>query len=75
MQTNEKIVDVSSNDEIIRAYTSEELAEVQKARLREQAEAELIKAEAEAQAEAKAAAEAKLVALGLTAEDLKALGL
>jgi len=32
-------------------------------------------AEAEAKAEAKAAAEAKLEALGLTADDLKALGL
>jgi hypothetical protein len=32
-------------------------------------------AEAEAKAEAKASAEAKLAALGLTADDLKALGL
>jgi hypothetical protein len=32
-------------------------------------------AEAEAKAQAKAAAEAKLAALGLTTEDLKALGL
>ena len=34
-----------------------------------------IKAEAEAKAEAKAAAQAKLAALGLTVEDLQALGL
>lgn len=43
------------------------------------AEAEAIRlaklAEAEAQAAAKTAAEAKLAALGLTVEDLKALGL
>jgi hypothetical protein len=37
--------------------------------------AELAKAEAEAKAQAKAAAEAKLAALGLTAQDLAALGL
>jgi hypothetical protein len=36
---------------------------------------ELRKAELEAKAEAKAAAEAKLKALGLTTDDLKALGL
>jgi len=34
-----------------------------------------IKAEAEAKAQAKAAAEAKLAALGLTTDDLRALGL
>jgi hypothetical protein len=39
------------------------------------AQFELEKAEAEARANAKAAAEAKLAALGLTANDLKALGL
>jgi hypothetical protein len=36
---------------------------------------DLIQAEAEAKTTAKAAAEAKLAALGLTADDLKALGL
>ena len=36
---------------------------------------DLIKAKAEAKAQAKASAEAKLAALGLTTEDLKALGL
>jgi hypothetical protein len=40
-----------------------------------QAEAEARKAEAEAKAEAKTAAQAKLAALGLTVEDLQALGL
>jgi hypothetical protein len=44
---------------------------------REMAAADLIKykAEAEAAEEAKKAAQAKLAALGLTADDLKALGL
>jgi hypothetical protein len=44
---------------------------------RETAAADLLKykAEAEAAAEAKEAAQAKLAALGLTADDLKALGL
>jgi len=36
---------------------------------------DLIKAKAEAKAQAKSAAEAKLEALGLTVEDLRALGL
>ena len=39
------------------------------------ANAEAAKAEVEAKAEAKAAAQAKLAALGLTVEDLTALGL
>jgi hypothetical protein len=41
----------------------------------DQAEEEARQAEAEAKAAAKAAAQAKLSALGLTVEDLKALGL
>jgi hypothetical protein len=40
-----------------------------------EAEALTIKAEAEAKAQAKAEAEAKLAALGLTTDDLRALGL
>ena len=40
----------------------------------DQAEAEARQAEAEAKAQAKAAAQAKLTALGLTVEDLQALG-
>ena len=41
----------------------------------DQAESQARKAEAEAEATAKAAAQAKLAALGLTVEDLQALGL
>jgi hypothetical protein len=47
------------------------IAEWADARLAKEAEA----AEAEAKAQAKAAAQAKLAALGLTVEDLQALGL
>jgi regulator of protease activity HflC (stomatin/prohibitin superfamily) len=67
----EKIIDVKSGEETWRDYTPEEIAQVQAA----QAEAQAM-AEAEAQAEAKRqVALAKLAALGLEEDDLKALGL
>jgi len=65
------IHNIETNEIIERDMTNDELAQYQK----DQAEALELKAEAEAKAQAKAAAEAKLAALGLTAEDLKALGL
>ena len=62
----------TSVDEFIdREMTNEEFAQYEI----DVAEAETRKAEAEAKAEAKAAAQAKLAALGLTVEDLQALGL
>jgi hypothetical protein len=61
-ETNE-IIDREMNDAEYAIYQAEQEAEAQR------------KAEAEAKAQAKAAAEAKLAALGLTTEDLKALGL
>jgi hypothetical protein len=64
-------IDVTSGEEIVRDMNAEELAQYES----DQAEAEEI---AKKQAEAKTAktvAEAKLEALGLTANDLKALGL
>ena len=62
----------AETDEIIeREMNAEELAKLE--RVQEEVKA---RAEAQAQAEAKkSAAEAKLAALGLTADDLKALGL
>ena len=67
----EKIIDLSSNEEIYRNYTALEIAEVEAA----QAEA-VKKAEAELEARAKRlSALAKLEALGLDEDDLKALGL
>ncbi len=58
-------------DDLIRDANEDEIAHLE---LLKQ-EAEQRKAEAEAKAAAKAAAEAKLAALGLDADDLKALGL
>jgi hypothetical protein len=67
----EKIINLETGQETWRDYTPEEIAKVEAA----QAEAEA-RAEAEAQAEAKRqTALAKLAALGLEEDDLKALGL
>ena len=67
----EKIVNVETGEETWRDYTPAEIAEVEKA----QAEAaELAVKAAEAQAKREAAL-SKLAALGLTADDLRALGL
>ena len=67
----EMVVDALTGEEVIKPYTAEHIAE---------AEAGAIEAakrtEAQAKVEAdKTAAQAKLAALGLTADDLKALGL
>jgi len=58
-------------DDVVKDANADEIVaiELQKAELAAQ------KAEAEAKAQAKAAAQAKLAALGLTLEDLQALGL
>jgi hypothetical protein len=67
----EKIVNLETGKETLRDYTAEEIAEVEQAQAQAQS-----KAEAQAQAEAKRqAAVAKLAALGLEEDDLKALGL
>lgn len=69
------IVDCSTGEQTVVPLTAEEIAANEAAA----AQAEADRAEAEAQAQAKAAAkasaQAKLAALGLTADDLKALGL
>lgn len=57
--------------ETIRDATDAEIAEIQNRELEEANR----KAEAQAKAELKANAQAKLAALGLTVEDLQALGL
>ena len=56
---------------IERNFTEAELAQIEKDKAAEIAR----KAEAEAKAQAKATAEGKLAALGLTTNDLRALGL
>ncbi len=67
----EKIIDLATGEETLRDYTPEEMAEVAEA----EAEAQAL-AQQQAQLEtAKIAAQAKLAALGLTTNDLKALGL
>ena len=67
----EKIVNVATGEETWRDYTDAEIAEVEAAQA-EIAQKQILRAEADAK---KTAAEAKLAALGLTADDLKALGL
>jgi hypothetical protein len=66
-----RIHNAITNEIIDREMTDDELIILQA----REAEREAKKAEAEAKAEAKAAAQAKLKALGLTVEDLTALGL
>ena len=66
-----KIHNAETNEETERPMNSEELAQWEKDNAESQAR---ITAQAEAEA-AKAAAQAKLAALGLTTDDLKALGL
>jgi len=58
-------------NDLVRDATADEIAQIETSK----AEAEARQAEAEAKAQAKAVAEAKLAALGLTTEDIKALGL
>jgi len=58
-------------DDEVRDATAEEIAEIKA----NQAEVKARQAEIEAKAQAKVAAQAKLAALGLTVEDLSALGL
>jgi len=66
-----KIYNCETQEEIIRDATDAEIAQmaIDAANFKAQ------KAEAEAKAQAKTAAQAKLAALGLTVEDLTALGL
>ncbi len=66
-----KIVNAETGEEIIRDANAEEIAQMAK----DKAEAEAKAAQLEAKAQAKANAEGKLAALGLTTDDLRALGL
>jgi hypothetical protein len=60
-----------TGEETIRDATDAEIAQIAKDKI----ESDARKAETEAKAQAKAAAEGKLAALGLTTDDLRALGL
>jgi hypothetical protein len=68
------IVDCTTGEQTIVELTDEEIAEREVMRI--QAEADQAQREADelAKAEAKASAQAKLAALGLTAEEIAALG-
>ena len=66
-----RIHNTETNEITDREMTNAEYAKYQA----DQAEYEIKQAEAEAKAQAKAAAEGKLAALGLTTDDLRALGL
>jgi hypothetical protein len=75
MRPKIKEVNCTTGKEILREMNDEEFANYESDLMRYEAK---IKAQAQAQAEAEAAktaAEAKLAALGLTTDDLKALGL
>jgi hypothetical protein len=71
MKYVEKIIDIQTNDVTEKPYSAELIAEAEAS----QAEAAIQTAELLATEAAKAEAEAKLEALGLTKEDLRALGL
>jgi len=66
-----KIVNCETGEEIVRDANADEIAQIDL----DAANAKTRKAEAEAKAQAKATAEGKLAALGLTTDDLRALGL
>ena len=71
MKPTIKLVNATTGEEIEREMNAEELAIYERDLLAEQIQAQVL---ADAQA-AKAAAQAKLATLGLTTDDLKALGL
>lgn len=66
-----RVINCETGEETLVPFTEEELAQ----QAIDQAEADAKQAEVEAKAQAKAAAEGKLAALGLTTDDLRALGL
>ena len=71
MKPEVSIVDAVTGEQTVREMNDDELARSKKAEEANETRIELIVKKVEA----KAAAEAKLAALGLTADDLRALGL
>ena len=67
------IVDCSTGEQTVVPLTAEEIAELEAAAAQAEADRLAAEAEAQAKADAKAAAEAKLAALGLTPEEIKAI--
>jgi hypothetical protein len=68
-------INCTTGEQILRDATDAELQEAELNKSRAEAELEILALQQTEQAVAKASAEAKLAALGLTADDLKALGL
>ena len=67
------IVDCSTGLQEVVPLTAEEIAELEAAAAQAEADRLAAEQEAQAKADAKAAAEAKLTALGLTQEEIKAI--
>lgn len=70
-----KIIDCTTGEVIERPFNADELSQQEIDQASYEAAEEIRLAKAKARLQAKAAAEAKLAALGLTVEDLQALGL
>ncbi len=70
-----KEINCETGEEIIRDATSDEIAQAEKDKAELAAERDANEIAAKDLADKKAAAEAKLVLLGLSADDLKVLGL
>lgn len=68
------IVDCTTGEQTIVELTDEEIAEREVMAAQAEADRQAREAEDQARAEAKASAQAKLAALGLTAEEIAALG-
>lgn len=69
------IIDVTTGEETLREFNNEEITQQEIDTANEIAEAEALLAKNADKIAAKTAAQAKLAALGLTVEDLQALGL
>lgn len=75
MTNKEKIIDLASGEETLIPMTAQEKTAYEAEKIAAKLRQEKLLVKAEAQEEAKAVAQAKLAALGLTVEDLQALGL
>jgi hypothetical protein len=75
MEFKNAIIDVVTGQTTLVDLSDVEIAEFKQFRIMQAEKDKIEAAEAEAKATAKAAAQAKLAALGLTVEDLQALGL
>ncbi len=72
---NKIIVNALTNETVVIPLIDAELKALEKQAIEEENVRLALQAEAKAKAQAKAAAEGKLAALGLTTDDLRALGL